>query len=151
MKFPQSFVRYVGTVPAGASALGSDTTPAAKAPAGEDNVLVSRFSNINGWPIQRIAVTYKGPTGAPSVTARMFFYEDGTQAWYKVGADVVMAPGTVSFFDVVALLELPNTRANMAQSSSGSVSQFLQVDLPTGSPAAGPYTFAMGPDLTSQA
>ena len=152
MKFPTSFVRWVGTVPAGGIALGGDSTlPTGPAAITADNVLFSKFNNVNGWPTHRIAVTYKGPTSAPSVVGRMYFYESTTGSWYKIGADVTLAPGTVSFFDVVAILEMPNTQANLAQATPGSIAQFLQVDLPAGSPAAGAYTFAMAPDLTTQA
>jgi hypothetical protein len=152
MKFTSSFTRYVGTAPAGGKALGGDgSLPSSRATANEDNVLFSKFSNINGWPVQRIAVTYAGPALAPSVTARMWFYEDTTQQWYKIGADVVMAPSTVSFFDVIAIMEMANTAANLQNAMPGSVAQFLQVDLPSGSPAAGAYVFALAPDLTAQA
>ncbi len=151
MRFPTKFVRYVGTPPAGDKALGSDSTPTGKPSSQLDNVLFSRFQNVNGWPVHRIACTYEGPTSAPSVVARMFFYEDATGAWYKIGGDVTMAPGTVSFFDVVALLDMPNTGANLQDAMAGSVAQFLQVDWPAGSPASGAYTFALAPDLTTQA
>jgi hypothetical protein len=153
MKFPASFTRWVGTAPAGGKALGTAdaTLPTGRASAELDNCLFAKFSNINGWPVQRIAVTYAGPALAPTVTARMWFYEDSTGQWYKVGADVMMAPSTVSFFDVIAILEMSNTLAQLDQATSGSVAQFLQVDLPGGSPADGAYVFAMAPDLTSQA
>jgi len=151
MKFPTSFTRYVGSVPTNGKALGSDTLPAGKADSSNDNVLCTRFQNVNGWPVHRIAATYSGPAAAPSVTARMFFYEDTTRAWYQVGADVTMKPGFVTFFDVIALLEMPNTAANLANAMPGSIAQFLQVDLPAGSPANGAYVFALAPDLTTQA
>ena len=150
MRFPRTFTRYVGTPPTGGAALGSDTVPTGPLTSQPDNVLYSRFSNVNGWPVHRIAVTYAGPALAPSVVARGFFFEDSTQQWYKVGADVTMAPGTVSFFDVVAILEMPNTQANIAMATPGSLSFFLQVDLPAGSPASGAYVFALAPDLTTQ-
>ena len=227
MRFPSLFTRWVGTAPTGAKALGTAdaTLPTGKPAATTDNLLESRFANINGWPIQRLAFTYRfvptvpagvtiavgsngatlpqatihvsattgfppgggtftvdgstvaytgltsttftGCTGgtatlatgdavafatatAPSVTARVFFYEDASGGWHKIGADVTVAPAVVSFFDVIALLELPNTNANMAQSSSGSVTQFFQVDLPANAPN-GQYIFSAAPDLTSQA
>lgn len=153
MKFPTKFVRYVGTAPAGGKTLGSDSLPSGKAsPVTNDNLLSSRFSNINGWPVQRIAVTYDGPESAPDVTATMYFYEDATEQWYQIGAaDVSMSPGTVTFFDVIALLDQPNTIANLDQAMAGSISQILICNLPSGSPPDGAYTFAMAPDLTSQA
>ena len=151
MKFPRTFTRYVGTLPADGIAIGSDTTPTGPLTSQPDNVLFSRFSNINGWPVHRIAVVYSGPAGAPSVVARGLMYEDSTGAWYQIGADVTMQPGRVSFFDIVALLEMPNVQANLDQATSGSVSFFLQVDAPVGGSSNGAYMFAMGPDLTTQA
>jgi hypothetical protein len=149
MMFPARFKRYLTAVPAGGIVLGTDVVPTGRAPAGTDNQLSCRFSNINGWPVQRIAVTYLGPAGASALTARMYFYEDGSAAWYQIGAQVTMTSGTVSFFDVVALLDMPNVTANLAAATAGSVNQILIVDA-VGS-TSGMYQFAMGPDLTSQA
>ena len=150
MRFPVAFTRWVGTAPAGGVALGSDTLPTTAPKATMDNLLASRFQNINGWPCHRIAVTYKGPTGAIALTARMYFWEDETQAWYQVGGQVTMQPSQVSFFDVIALLEMPNTEANLQNATPGSISQILIVDDVGGSPP-GEYQFAIGPDLTTQA
>jgi hypothetical protein len=230
MRFPQTFTRYVGTAPAGGKALGGDAVPTGRLTTQLDNVLCSRFSNVNGWPVQRLAATYAfaalapasgttvaaGSNGTNQPTAgvvdavnpqaagfpyagsfsvdtglvtytgttttsftgctraaaaaalttgdaisfvsatplnavgRMFFYEDSTGLWYKVGADVTMVPGAVSFFDVIALLEMPTSGVNLQFAQAGSVQQFLQVDLPSNAPN-GAYTFAMGPDLTTQA
>jgi hypothetical protein len=79
----------------------------------------------------------------------MYFYEDQTQAWYQIGAQVTMQLNSVSFFDVIALLEMPNTEANLENATPGSISQVLIVDA-VGS-TAGEYSFAIGPDLTTQA
>jgi hypothetical protein len=149
MKFPASFIRYVGTVPEGGTALGADTLPAARPNATMDNLLASRFQNINGWPCHRIAVVYTGPEGAPDLTASMYFYEDTTEAWYQIGASQSMTPGTVTFFDVVAILEMANTEQNLQNATPGSISQLLIVQA-SGS-VAGEYQFAMAPDLTTQA
>ena len=152
MRFPRSFTRYVGAVPAGGVALGGDSSlPAGRASAAKDNVLFSRFQNVNGWPCHRIACTYRGPGGAPSAVARVFFYEDSTAAWYQVGADVTMPPGKVSFFDCIAILEMANTSQNLQDATPGSSALLLQVDLPTGTPPNGAYVFALAPDLTTQA
>jgi hypothetical protein len=150
MRFPVRFDRYLGTIPEGKTELGTDSvsngTPPSKT---MDNMLASRFQNINGWPCHRIAVCYTGPTGASALTARMYFYEDQTQAWYQIGAQVTMQLNSVSFFDVIALLEMPNTEANLENATPGSISQVLIVDA-VGS-TAGEYSFAIGPDLTTQA
>ena len=150
MRFPCSFVRYVGATPSGGTSLGGDATPTGPLTQQLDNVLYSRFSNINGWPIHRIALAYSGSSGVLSTKARIFLYEDSTAQWYQVGADVTIAPGFISYFDVCALLEIPNTQANLVQATSGSVQVFIQVDKPSGAPD-GTYSVAVAPDLTTQA
>jgi hypothetical protein len=151
MKFPASFTRYVGTVPAGKTALGADTLPTARPAATMDNLLASKFNNINGWPAHRVAVVYNGPAGAPNLTATMYFYEDATAAWYQIGAAGTLVSGQVTFFDVIAIMEMPNTSADLANATPGSIAQVLIVAAPGGSPPSGPYEFAMATDLTTQA
>jgi hypothetical protein len=150
MKFPVMFKRYVGTIPIGMTALGADELPSGRANNSMDNVLNSRFSNINGWPVQRVAVVYMGPGDSPStLSATMWFYEDGTNSWYQIGASQTLTSGQVSFFDCVALLDMPNTNHTLNNALSGSLSQVLIVE--AGDAGEGEYMFAMGPDLTSQA
>jgi hypothetical protein len=154
MRFPTVFKRYVGSVPTGATVLGGDTLPSGPPNAQTaDNCLFSRFSNINGWPVHRIAVTYKGPTGAKVLAAQMYFFEDATQTWYAIGASVNMTAGTVSFFDVIALLDRPHSSSAAGGSpedspQSGSAAMLLMVSA-AGSDPAGEYDFAMAPDLTT--
>ncbi len=150
MKFPASFTRYVGTVPEGGVALGADTLPTGRPLATMDNLLASRFQNINGWPCHRVAVTYVGPAGAPTLSASMYFYEDTTETWYLIGAPVTLTSGTVAFFDVIAILEMANTEASLANATPGSISQLLIVSA-SGTIVDGAYLFAMAPDLTTQA
>lgn len=149
MKFPSAFTRYLGTIPAGGKQLGTDALPSGRPVSNQDNLLISRFSNVNGWPVQRVAVTYSGPSGASNLTARMYFYEDSTGSWYQIGAQQTIVSGTVSFFDCVAILEMPNTLAKLQDATSGSLAQVLIVDAV--GVVAGAYQFAMAPDLTSQA
>lgn len=150
MKFPASFTRYVGTVPAGKVALGGDSLPTGRAPANQDNAYFGRFNNVNGWPVHRLAVTYTGPSGAPTLTASMYFFEDTTQTWYQIGASGTLTSGQVTFFDVICIMEMPNTVADLANATPGSIAQILIVEAPGGSPASGAYTFCIGPDLTTQ-
>ena len=145
MRFPVTFNRYISTIPAGGIALGGDSSLPAGAPnVSQDNVLSSRFANINGWPCHRIAVSYKGPSSAKNLPARMFIYEESTCGWYKVGSDVTLKPDTIQFFDVLALLDFHAPNGEPA----GSIQAFLQIDA-AGSDPTGTYTFAMAPDLTT--
>ena len=144
MKFPCVFTRSLS---GGAGNLGTDTLPSAAPTKILDNVLYSRFSNINGWPIHRIAVLFNGPTNITA--ARMFFFESTTGMWFKIGADAAMTSGSVTFFDTVAIAEPPPVGANALQGATdGSIMQFLQVDKP-GAAADGTYTFAMAGDLST--
>jgi hypothetical protein len=151
MKFPATFTRYVGTVPAGKIALGADTLPTGRPEATMDNLLASRFNNVNGWPAHRIAVVYNGPESAPALTATMYFYEDSTSAWYQIGAAGTLTSGEVTFFDVIAIMEMPNVSADLANATPGSIAQILIVEAPGGTPPNGAYQFAMATDLTTQA
>jgi hypothetical protein len=107
-----------------------------------DNLMVSRFSNNNGWPCHRVAVTYKGPVAAPSLPATLWFWEEQTEHWYQIGASTNLLLDRVTFFDVVGLLD----GNQMLQPSAGSIAVALIVTDPGGTPA-GEYVFAIGPNL----
>jgi len=152
MKFPVVFKRYVGG-PEGEPVLGDDELPSGKAHITQDNALFCRFNNVNGWPVHRVAVTYayQGEGDAPTLTGTMYFYEDTTATWYQIGASgASMVPGTVTFFDVIAILEMPNTTSNLANATPGSIAQVLIVNTVEDAPD-GTYLFGMAPDLTTQA
>lgn len=146
MKFPTKFSRWKGAAPAGSITLGTDTTPSAAPSASADNVLFSRFSSINGWPCCRIPVVYRGPALAPNLPASMYFWEESTGAWYKIGSGT-LKPNEVTFFDVVALLDNPNAGNPATGYSPGSIAQMLIVSDNAG--PNGEYQFAMAPDLTT--
>ena len=146
MRFPRMFKRYDTVIPPGGHALGSDTTPTTTPPTASvtDNLMVSRFSNINGWPCHRVAVVYRGPPGAPPLPAELYMWEEQTQHWYQIGAPVSLVPGAVAFFDVVGVLDGNDALTPTA----GSIAVFLRVTDPGGTPA-GEYVFAVAPDLTT--
>jgi len=153
MRFPCSFKRYVTTVPAGGKVLGADAVPTTAPTTSMDNVLFSRFANINGWPVHRVAILYTGPVGALNLPAQPYMWDDATQAWHAIGAAATLKPNVVTFVDVVALLDLPH--ASSAEGgvlegppNSGSIAQALVISS-GGADPGGTYTFAMGPDLTT--
>lgn len=150
MRFPAMFKRFK---PASGTevALGSDVPPTLPPSSQPDNLLACRFSNVNGWPVHRIAVIckYVG-TGSPSpLTGDMYLFETQTQSWHRINKDTVdIVPGVVTFFDVVALLDMPNTLASLDAALAGSISSVLVVADPNNT-ANGEYDIAMGPDLTT--
>ncbi len=159
MKFPTAFTRYKGTVPAGAKALGADTTlPVGRAGASTDNVLSSRFVSINGWPVTRVAVAakYTGVGSPIALDAWMYFYEDNLGLWIPTQAAATpVTPGTaaapkpVVFFDVITLTDLPHVKGDLDAVTPGSISQILVVADAGGAPD-GQYDFVIGADLTQK-
>jgi hypothetical protein len=156
MQFHQVFSRYVGTVPAGKKALGSDVIPVDAAATQrapdqslDDNVLYCRFLNLEGWPVHRVAVAYRAPSGVLALTATMYFWESQLERWIQVGAPGTVTPGQVSFFDCVSLLDTLQTRSGLDQGSPtrGSLAQLLIVD--AGLAPGGEHRFAIGADLST--
>lgn len=145
MRFVNKFSRFKGGP---TPALGSDTVPTTgPTPGPNANLMSSRFSNINGWPCHRVAVTYKGPVGAIPLPATLWFWEELTQHWYQIGASTNLTPDAVTFFDIVGLLEGSQASPDV-NPTSGSISALLIVTDPGGAPA-GEFVFAMGADLTT--
>ncbi len=145
MLFPAMFTRYVGTVPPGGKALGGDAIPAGQVPAATDNLVTGKAMDRNGGPVRSVQVTYDGPVGAPDLTARMYFYEDGTGAWYEVGAQQTIVAGTTSYWQVVTLMDQPATLANLKVGlGPAQLAQLFVVDAAEGAPE-GAYEFTMGP------
>ncbi len=148
MRFPTLFKRTDTTI-------GTDTVPVGPPnPSSMDNLLTSKFSNINGWPCSRIVVACTAPATASVMNSSLYFWEDGLQAWFALNSAAVAltpttsaATGFLAYFDIVSLLDLPNTQVNLTAPGSGSISVALVVSAPTTKPV-GNYTFAMAPDLT---
>lgn len=157
MKFPCVFKRWKGAGNTGSLALlGSDAVPVASAtanarPSGQDNIVNSRFTSINGWPCYRIAVLYKPPSGTLALHGNMHMYEDNMDTWFRVngvaGVSNILA-GAVTFFDCVALLDKPHSGVSLGEDLLGSISQMLVVTDPGAAPD-GLHTFAMAADLTT--
>jgi len=148
MRMHKKFSRFKGAAPPDGVALGADGAagvPPTVAPNQNiSNILIASFSTSSGFPVHRIAVTYKGPALAVALQAQVWLYDDLTEAWYEVGAPVNIEPNRVNFFDVVALAE-PNAVLNLG-ATAGSISALLVVQ--DGVTPDGEYVFAIAPDLT---
>ena len=128
MRFPVLFKRFKGVVPAGQFVLGADVDPPVSipgtpsldgiTPGTNQNLLAMRFSNINGYPVHRVAVLWHGPPGSVDgqVKATMYFFEDVSQRWWRIGAaDKLLQQDAAVFFDNIGLPDLPNTRADLIE------------------------------------
>jgi hypothetical protein len=134
--------------------LGSDGTSgvpnAGESGATQDNCCYSKRSDVNGFPVQRIAVTYTTTAAGPvSLNARIYMFEDNTRTWYQVGAQQALVFNAVTFFDVVAVMDMPSGNRDLNASNPGAPRMQLIVDDPGAGAANGTYTFTMTPDLTN--
>jgi hypothetical protein len=145
MRFQQSFSRIVNA--GGGTTLGTDTVPTTPPSATADNIIGASLKNIDGFPVQRFVVTYKGPTNAQPLPAQLWMWEDSTAAWYRCGGTQMLSPGEVSWFDQPALGRMS---ANQ-EYNPGSLSLCLIVLKPAVATADpdGTYTFAMGVDISN--
>ena len=147
MRLQKSFTRRkngAGPVPV----LGTDgapgTPPTGAPSSATDNALVASFDNMAGFPVQHIAVSYRGPAAAVALTAQLWVYDYLTDAWYETGEPGELTPNRVAFFDVPVLAQPPTT--GLDTTTSGSIAAMLVVqDAVT---PDGEYVFAMGPDLS---
>lgn len=146
MRFHKKFLRDIG----GGSnpVLGSDSAPTLPSELADDNVLTARFKDIDGWPVHRIAVGYKGPGGALTLTANVYIWDELSAAWYLVNPTPVnLVPNRLTFFDMVGLSSpLPDLDSTSA--TAGALEAYVQI-IPAGSDPAGTYTFVVAPDLTT--
>jgi len=145
MQFPCSFTRYKG---GGGTALGSDTIPSIPPLSSQDNILFSRITDTNGWPAQRIAVTYLPPSGSYSLTGALYFWEYHT-GWIQIGASTPIAAGVATFFDVVSQLPATVAPNGNVLSGGGSLALCLVVTDPGAAPS-GAHVFAVAADLTAE-
>jgi hypothetical protein len=156
MRFPKKFERYVGEGPA--KQLGDDVDPTTLTPAEQqdyralDNVLTARANNINGFPVQRIAVgcAFEG-TGTPDpIPLSIFIFDDLSARWYKMHHETgpSITPGEMIFVDCVSLLDFPNTsQAGGMQSVGGTEVAIVPGELVD--PPEGTYTFIIGADVSN--
>lgn len=151
MRFPTAFSRFKGTVPDGKIELGSegavDDPPTSPPNPNQDNALASKFYSNQGWPAHRIAVGYKGPPGSIPLDAQVWVYDTKTEAWYAVGDAGTVKPNQITYFDVVALLDMPTTATSLDSPTQGSLSVLLVIQGDAGAPD-GEHVFAFGADLT---
>jgi hypothetical protein len=153
MRFPATFRRQKGGASAD-PALGSDSAPTTTPPSSQDNVLACKIRDINGWPVQRIAVCWTSTGGGlVPINGDLYFWEAATQHWYKINdAPLSLKPNQLFFFDVVSISDPPITGAALKASGSSGQAGALQVQLvltDPGAAAAVTYVVAMGPDLTT--
>ena len=152
MRMHKKFSRWKG---AGGTALGSDGAagvPPTGAPSNQDNLLVSGFTNSSGFPVHRVAVSYKGPAAAIVLVAQLWVWDDLTQGWYEVGAPQNITPNRLTYFDMASLSDPPQIQRSSLPvggsivATAGSISALLVVQ--DGATPAGEYVFGLGPDLT---
>jgi hypothetical protein len=155
MRFPHSFKRYVGKAPEGGKELGTDKAPTsetARVPT-PDNVFESRVANIHGYPVQRLAVGYSGPKGAPELVVAVFVYDDTSERWYQSGIAQQIAEGTLSYFDVPLLLDNARTGGGEGLKSQGALEAMIVVEPNGGShklkAPEGTYIFIAGADVSN--
>ena len=106
MRWPLKYQRRQGgsgSVPT----FGSDSVPTTTPPAGgADNVMSCRFWNINGWPVQRIAVAWTAGSATTALTADMYVWEETLGHWLKCNGSSVSVPkGQIAYFDVPTISE----------------------------------------------
>jgi len=156
MKFPFEFKRQKGAASTD-PLLGSDgsggppAVPAAgQSAALQDNCCYAKRGDVNGFPVQRICVTYHTTALTPvNLNARMYMFLDNTQTWYQVGAQQALVPDVVAFFDVISVMDMPSGNRDLNASNPGAPRMQLVVDDPGAGANNGVYTFCMAPDMTN--
>jgi len=117
----------------------------------------SRILNINGWPLQRVAVGYMPPatgSGGAVINGALWILDDNTGFWFQCPSarssemlySDVLTEQAVTYFDVPAFPDF----ANVNQNASGSLRALLLTTLASGGPAsAGDYTFLVATDISN--
>lgn len=149
MYFPYSFTRYVGTVPAGGTALGADVAPTTTPPANNDNLITHFTANVNGWPAHRLVgvLQYIGGNNPVDVPVQLYLWVDNLGQWFKYGSSITMhSNGQAAYFASLAALEYVGPSQTFEYPRPGSA-EFLAI--PTNSGAVnGQYNFSFCPDIT---
>jgi hypothetical protein len=165
MKFPTTFTRYIGTIPAGGKQLGLDSLLVdgngnpLKFVSGTDNYLASRMVSINGWPVNRIC--FAGKTNAVAAvagTVTVYTYEDNLGCWlplpssagttspaYTCGTNA--APSGFLYFDAMSLVDLPHVQSDLSAVQPGT-GAYLCIVTAGSSPPNGTYQFVLGAEMT---
>lgn len=159
MRFPHRFSRFLGagTDPLRQLGQAADLDPNAPAPKKPsdtvDMVLIGKFINSSGWPLQRVAIGYKyigggAPPALPGCALWVFDYQ--TEQWYRMPATFTLTLNQIQISDVVALMESsPRNQAALVTPTAGSLEAWLAVPNPGGPPPDGEYVFSTGPDLSA--
>jgi hypothetical protein len=176
MRFPFLFKRYVGSVPAGAVGLGTDSDPtgtangsASQALLGNSNVF--KLQNIDSYTnaSQRVAVSLNAPSNSalsnPCVLTA-FVYDELLQMWISLaGAQYGRQGSTISlnhkqivWFNVPILNDRPMAAdqnvVKIVAGQQGQLSPALSTSVminstnPSGS-VNGEYDFLVGADIAS--
>lgn len=149
MRFWTTFSRWVGG--GGTPALGSDSAPLGPPSLSQDNLLVTdRSLNYRETgPTHRIAVAFSGPSGAGSVPADIYLYEENTDYWYRThSSSISLTPDTITFFDAAMVLSNAK-RIQGDMSEPGGEIQCVLVPKDPGSLPPGEYKFSVAP-VTSE-
>jgi hypothetical protein len=157
VRFPVSFQRQKGVGGSTLPAIGSDAVPT-KAPVANtptnpnSNVMACKIRDVNGWPVQRIAVGWTTSAATPTqFNVDMYLWETTSQAWYLMGS-LAMNPNQLYFFDTIAVSEPTPLQSNVNQPGSPAQAGSMNVALVVTDPGAqvnGTFTFVMAPDLTT--
>jgi len=147
MRFPFSFTRQKGGT---GPVLGSDSAPTTTPPMKADNLFSHLTSNVNGWPVQRMAMVcgYAGGGSPTAIAVQAYFWEAITARWYTLGAAVNVTPnGGIAFFDTIGPCEYigPTQSQDMPRPGNEEII-FVAADV---SQPNGTYTFAVVTDLTN--
>lgn len=151
MKFPMTFTRYKGSVPAGAIALASDAIPTTPPnPATMSNLFTAPFVSKNGWPVCRIGIVYNPPSGSTNLAVDVYLYEENLGIWFRANATspIVLPPKVATYCDIPAPIEPAPTTANLSSVGVGSLTALLIVTDPNAAPN-GAHQFAVCADLTT--
>lgn len=125
--------------------LGTDEEPTSEADHRRDCVLACARYDTNGFPVQRIAVGFRGPNELAKVRARLFVFDELSHAWFRIGDWQDLEHGAITTFDIVSLLERPE-----GAGTRSSVEALILVAPTMGALVEpGVYSFVLGPDTSN--
>ena len=103
MRFPCTFTRYVGSIPAGGIELGADEPPTPAAAAMPTDNTLEAILRID-LALNRLAIgySYTGDGPAIALTADVYQYAEDTNVWYRLTAvPITLTPGALNYIGVV--------------------------------------------------
>lgn len=142
MRFPVKFTRWVGAVPAGGIALGTDTVPSI-GPSNQDNLVSARFANINGWPASKLVVGMKGPATVDAKNVSFYIWEERSASWFKLPTTDTLTPDGFVYFTCPTLVDPPQVGSGYSDKSAGCL-EVLVIVAANGTIPNGEYTFVVG-------